>query len=194
MGAVDALDAIFARRSISRLTEPAPTDEELRRILAAAVAAPDHGELRPWRFVVLRGEAKDAFGQVLVDAYVARCQAAAAEPQSAAVEKERTKLGRAPLVVTVGAVRCPSDTIPWEEQENAAAAAAQNILLAATALGYGSMWRTGDPAYDPRVKAALGLQPHDAIVGFLYLGTPSEGKAKPARQPDPEPFVEEWQP
>jgi nitroreductase len=181
------IDAIFERRSISRLAEPAPSDEELRLLLAAAAAAPDHGELRPWRFVVLRGEAKDRFGEeVFVPAYRARC----AEPSEAALEKERTKLGRAPLVVVVAAVRRPSDSIPWEEQFAAAAAAAQNLLLAATALGYGSMWRTGDQAYDPQVKAALGLREEDAVVGFVYLGTVPEGKAKPRREPDLDGVVE----
>ena len=57
----DALEVIRARRSIGRLTEPAPSDAELTQIFEAAVAAPDHGELRPWRFIVLRDAAKEAF-------------------------------------------------------------------------------------------------------------------------------------
>jgi nitroreductase len=187
---VETFDAIFGRRSISRLVEPGPSPDDVHRLLLAGAAAPDHGELRPWRFIVLSGQAKDDFGKVLVDAYRARV----AEPHPTALEKERTKLGRAPLVIAVAAVRRASDSIPWAEQENAAAAAAQNILLAATALGYGSMWRTGDVAYDPNVKAALGLASDDAIVGFLYIGTPREDKAKPARQPDLDGLVEEWHP
>jgi len=181
------MDAIFRRRSISRLVEPAPTADELHELLRAAAAAPDHGELRPWKFVVLRGAAKDRFGEeVFVPAYRARC----ADPAPAALEKERTKLGRAPLVVVVAAVRRASDHIPWEEQYAATAAAAQNLCLAATAQGYGSMWRTGDQAYDPNVKAALGLRDEDAIVGFVYLGTVPEGKEKPPRQPDLDGLVE----
>jgi nitroreductase len=140
---------------------------------------------------VLRGEAKDRFGEeVFVPAYRARCP----DPTDAALEKERTKLGRAPVVVVVAAVRRPSGTIPWEEQLAAAAAATQNLLLAATALGYGSMWRTGDQAYDPRVKAALGLREEDAVVGFVYLGTVAEGKDKPPREPDLDGLVEVWSP
>lgn len=193
-GAMDALAAILARRSTGRLTEPAPRGSDLTRILEAAAAAPDHGELRPLRLVVLDGDAKDAFGQVLADAYLARCGAAGASPTPGQLEKERTKLGRAPLVVVVGAVRRPSDTIPWEEQFASAAAAAQNALVAATALGFGSMWRTGDPSRDPSVKAALGLGEEDAVVGFLYLGTVHEGAAKPPRRPDLDGLVEWWQP
>jgi nitroreductase len=127
--------------------------------------------------VVLEGGALDDLGEVLEAAYVERCAAAGAEPVEATRRKERTKLHRAPTVLVVGAVRRPSEKVPWEEQVASAAAAAQNALLAATALGYGSMWRTGDPAYDDRVKAALGLRAEDAIIGFLYLGTASSGGA-----------------
>lgn len=181
---MEALDAIFARRSVGRLTEPAPSDDDLRRILEAAVVAPDHESLRPWRFFVLRGEPKDAFGVILRDAYLARVKAAGGEPTEGQLEKERTKLGRAPLVIVVAAVHQESDTIPFVEQYASAAAAVQNMLIAATALGYGSMWRTGDVAYDPRIKRALGLTEHDAILGYVYLGTPHEGGAKPPNEPD----------
>lgn len=187
---VSARDAIFARRSIGRLVAPAPTDGELRLLLEAAAAAPDHDELRPWKFVVLRGAAKDAFGEVLAGALLARDPAAT----PGQVEKERTKLGRAPLVLVVAAVRRTGTSIPWEEQFASAAAAAQNVLLAATALGYGSMWRTGEGAYDPRIKAALGLRDEDAIVGFLYVGRPHEGAAPAPKAPDLDGLVEEWHP
>ena len=191
---MDALDAILGRRSTGRLSAPAPAGADLDRILAAAAAAPDHGELRPFRFVVLAGEAKDAFGQVLADAYLARCRAVGAEPTGGQLTKERTKLGRAPMVLVVGAVHRHSDKIPWVEQVAAATAAAQNVLVAATALGYGSMWRTGDPVYDPRVKRALGFDDHDAIVGFLYLGTDPAAGERPARERPAEGLVAWWDP
>ncbi len=186
------LDLLFRRRSIGRLVEPAPDESELGSILRAGAAAPDHGELRPWRFVVLRGQGKDEFGAVLADAYLQRVEAAGGEPVPAKLEKERTKLGRAPLVIVVCAVHRHDDKHPWDDQLGAANAAAQNILLAATALGYGSMWRTGDVATDARVKAAVGLGEHDAIVGFLYIGTPAEGQAKPPKEPVLDGLVEEW--
>ena len=189
---MDALDAIFARRSIGRLTEPAPGADDLRRILEAAVVAPDHETLRPWRFFVLQGEAKDAFGEILRDAYLARVEAAGGEPTEGQLEKERTKLGRAPLVIVVAALHVHSDKIPFVEQLASAAAAVQNLLVAATALGYGSMWRTGDVAYDPRIKRALGLSEHDAVVGYVYLGTPHEGGEKPPNEPDLSGVVHEW--
>ncbi len=191
---MDAIEVLFARRSTGRLVAPAPNGEDLRTILRAAAAAPDHERLRPYRFTVLEGTAKDAFGQVLADAYEARCTAAGNDPVPAKREKERTKLGRAPLVLVVSAVRQPTAVVPWDEQLAAAAAAAQNACLAATALGYGSMWRTGDPAYDPNVKAALGLDADDAIVGWLYLGSYREGRAPVPNDPDLDGLLLPWSP
>jgi nitroreductase len=190
----EGLELLFRRRSIGRLTEPAPTATELDTMLRAAAAAPDHGELRPWRFVVLRGEAKEAFGNVLADAYLRRVAAAGGQPEPAKLAKERTKLNRAPVVVIVCAVHVHDDKIPWADQVGSAHAAAQNLLLAATALGYGSMWRTGDPVFDPHVKRAVGLTEHDAIVGFLYVGTPHEGGEKPANDPTLDGLVAHWAP
>ena len=180
---MDALAAIELRRSTGRLSEPAPTDAQLTTMLDAASCAPDHGTLRPWRFIVLEGEAKAKFGEVLARAYTGRCRAEGVEVVAAKLEKERTKLGRAPMVVIVAALPV-SGSIPTIEQVSATAAATQNLLLAATALGLGSMWRTGDPCYDPIVRTALDLPEEALLIGFVYLGTVpdgSPGAERPAR-------------
>ena len=136
---------------------------------------------------MLEAEAKDDFGAVLADAYLERCRADGTEPVPAKREKERTKLGRAPMVVVV-AVEPVAGSIPTIEQISAAAAATQNMLLAATALGLGSMWRTGEPCYDPKVRAALGLSEIALMLGFVYLGTaPPEA----LEQPRPERHADE---
>jgi nitroreductase len=189
---VYAIDAIFARRSIGRLQPPAPNADDLDMILRAAAAAPDHVSLRPWKFVVLEGNAKDAFGVVLAEAYSARTAAAGHDVVPAKQEKERTKLGRAPMVVVVCTVNRGEELVPFVEQFAAGAAAAQNMLIAATALGYGSMWRTGDAAYDESVKGALGLTPADAIVGFLYLGTGRDESVKAPNDPAVDDLVVRW--
>ena len=191
---MDALDAIFARRSIGRLQPPAPNEDDLDTILRAAAVAPDHNSLRPWKFVILEGEAKDAFGVVLAAAYRKRSEAAGKEIVPAKEQKELTKLGRAPMVIIVGTVNRGEDLVPFVEQLAAGAAAAQNMLIAATALGYGSMWRTGDPAYDDDVKAAVGLTKQDAIVGFLYLGTPNPDGGKQPNEANLDDLVVRWSP
>ena len=189
---MDALEAIRTRRSYGRLTEPAPDGEHLQQILEAAAAAPDHGELRPFRFTILRGEGLTAFGEVLEEAYFRRCTERGQALVPAKAQKERTKLGRAPLVLVVSAVRGSTDKIPWVDQRDAAVAAAENVLLAAHALGYGAMWRTGDPCNDDYVMKALGLTPDDAIVGFIYIGSPYVGKVLLPKEPNLEGLVSEY--
>ena len=184
---MDALEALLTRDSAVRLEPPGPDAAALDAIFRSALRAPDHGRLRPWRFLVIGGEARERFGAVLADALQRRDPAA--PPESLA--RERQKALRAPVIVVVAATVKPSDKIPEVEQVISAGAAAQNIMLAVHALGFGAMWRTGAPAYDPTVKAALGLKPDDAIVGFLYIGTRSSGAA-PYPRPAPNDLVSTW--
>lgn len=180
---MDALETIFARRSITRLAEPAPTDAEIETMLAAAVAAADHGEKRPWRFVILSGDDRLRFGELL--AATARAEGG----DDTAADTARTRLLRAPVVVGV-ICRVQPGKISADEQRDAVASAAGNLVLAATALGYGSIWRTGPAATSPVVRDALGLADTDSIVGFIYLGTTPDDCAKPPRRLDPTPFIE----
>ncbi len=185
--AMDALAALTTRASARELTAPAPDDAALAKMLAAAVAAPDHGRLRPWRFIAVRGEALRRLGEVMAAALKAR------EPGApeALLAKEREKPLRAPLVLVAAAKILPNHKIPVIEQTIAVGAAVQNLIVAAHALGWGTMWKTGAPAYDARVKRALGLDAADAIIGFLYLGTPV-GEVMAGSRPAPESFLVEW--
>lgn len=184
---MDALELLHTRDSALRLEDPAPDEAALDAIFASAVRAPDHGRLRPWRFVVIRGDARGRFGDVTAAALKSRCPDTAPE----ALARERAKVLRAPLIVVVAARVQASAKIPAIEQMLSAGAAAQNIMLAAHALGYGAMWKTGDSAYDTQVKEALGLQATDAIVGFMYLGTRAGGSL-PGVRPTSQEFVTEW--
>jgi nitroreductase len=184
---MDALQALLTRRSPAQLQDPAPEGPTLQSILDAAMRAPDHGKLRPWRFLVLRGDARARLGALMADA-LQRRDPTATPPL---LEKERAKPLRAPLIVVVAAEIIESHKIPAVEQLLAAGAAAQNLQLAAHALGFGAVWRTGAPAYDPVVKQALGLKASDAIIGFMYLGTPA-ASAAPASKPDASGFVRDW--
>ena len=184
---MDAMEMLLTRESALKLQDPAPTESALEAILATAARAPDHGRLRPWLFVVIRGEARERFGEVMADSLKARKPDATPEM----LARERAKALRAPVIVAVAACVQRGAKIMEIEQILSAGAAAQNIMLAAHALGYGSQWKTGDPAYDTSVKEALGLQASDAIVGFMYLGTRVPGEA-PAARPDAQDYVVEW--
>ena len=184
---MDALELLLGRDSALRLEAPGPDPAALDTIFRSALRAPDHGRLRPWRFVVIPEEARERFGEVLAASLQRR--EPNVTPESLA--RERQKALRAPVIVVVAARLKTSEKIPEVEQIVSAGAAAQNVMLAVHALSFGAMWRTGAPAYDPAVKQALQLHPNDAILGFIYIGT-RVGGASPLPRPVPEDFVSVW--
>lgn len=164
---MDLLQGIESRTSALKLSEPAPTREHLEEIIRAGTRAPDHGRLRPWRFVVLQSaDARKQLGDALAD--MLRAKTPNATPEQ--LDAERSKPLRAPTIIVVAA-RITKGKIPEIEQIVAVGAAVQNMFLAANALGYGAMWKTGAGAYNADVKRSLGLMPEDHIVALLYLGT-----------------------
>jgi nitroreductase len=163
---MDLLTGIETRASALKLSAPGPTREQIEQILRAGMRAPDHGRLRPWRFVVLEGDARKKLGDAMAELLRAKSPQATAEQ----LDAERNKVMRAPTIV-VAAARITKGKIPDVEQVAAVSAGVQNMFLAAHALGVGAMWKTGAAAYAASAKTALGLQPEDHIVAFLYLGT-----------------------
>ena len=154
--------------------------ETIEKLLDAAVQAPNHHKVRPWRFVVLTGAGREKLGQVMADSFKARFPDAPAE----AFEKEARKPLRAPLIIAVAADLPAEPKINELENICAAAAACQNILLAAYDLGLAAIWRTGDPSRDPEIKKFLGLSPDQPLLGFFYIGFPDfiplESVARPS--------------
>lgn len=184
---MDALDLLLTRDSALKLEEPAPSNADLDRMFESAVRAPDHGRLRPWRFVVIEKAQRERFGELMAQAALRKDPGASAEM----LDRERAKALRAPTIVVAAARVQKGHRIPEVEQIAASAAATQNIMLAAHALGYGAMWKTGEPAYDAGVKTALGLEASDEIMGFLYLGTRTGGSS-PAPRPAARDQVAVW--
>lgn len=172
----------------NQLTEPAPDDEQLEQILRCGVAAPDHARLRPWRFIVIRDDARHALGDVFVKA--ARNRDPSLSEQK--LEQLAQKPLRSPLIVVVVTLITPDHPkTPVIEQSLSAGAAVQLIQLGATTLGFGSIWLTGANAYDEQVKAALNIDEKDQIAGFLYLGTPPD-KTPTRQRPDISDHVSHW--
>jgi nitroreductase len=187
---MDALAALSTRHSIAPpfLTGPGPDEEKLAEILAAGASAPDHGRLRPWRFIVIRGQARERLGEVFAEALLKR-QPDAPAP---ALEQERGRPLRAPVVIAVVLKLDPQHPkIPEIEQILSTGAAVENILLAAHAQGFGAKWLTGANAYDDHVKAALGLTGDDRLVGFVHLGT-IEGNPPQVPHADARELTMEW--
>ena len=183
---MEAMQALLSRVSPARLAPDELDPLMIEQILAAGLRAADHGRLRPWRFVVVRGAARHRLGELLAERLKVRNPGASTEM----LEAERRKALRAPVIVIVMAVIRGDSDIPDVEQIVSAGAAAQNMVVAAHALGLGGFWRTGPAAYDPLLRKALGASEKDVTVGFLYLGKVTTAGAEKA--PDPEGVVFEW--
>lgn len=184
--ATAVLSAIRERRSQGKVRPERPPREAIEQILEAATWAPNHRLTEPWRFVVLAGEARRDFGRALAEAQTRdRPAGDAADPAEAAraAEKAAAKPLRAPVVIAVAVEPGVGPKIVEIEEVAAGAAAVQNMLLAAQALGLATIWRTGAPTYDPAVKAFFGLGPGAHLLGFVYVGYP-DGPA-PARERTP---------
>jgi nitroreductase len=150
------------------LVDPAPNDEQLAQIFQAAMNAPDHGRLRPYRFITIRGDARQMLSEVFGHAVKLRNP----DVTEGYLTKQKSKPLRSPLIVVVVACLEESPKIPQIEQMLCAGAVANNILLASNALGFGSIWLTGENAFDDNVCKPLGLSANEKIIGFIYLGTP----------------------
>ncbi|MDD0972574.1 nitroreductase family protein [Pseudomonas fontis] len=164
---MEALDALLNRVSVPRLVEPAPNAAQREALFQAASRAPDHGLLRPWRFLTIEGAARDKLGELLAEAVRAKGDAT-----PAALEKAQAMPLRAPLLIVVIARLQDHFKVPKWEQKIAAGCAAHGILLAAYAQGIGAVWRTGELSYAPSVAKGLGLVAGEEVIGFLYVGTP----------------------
>ena len=184
---MQALDALLNRVSVPRLLDPAPTAEQREVLFAAAMRAPDHGHLQPWRFLTVEGQAREQLGEILAQAALAQD----AEAPQAVVDKARNGPLRAPLVVVVIAKLQEHIKYPKSEQLLAAGCAAHGILLAAYAQGIGAVWRTGELAYSPQVAQGLGLAEGEEVIAFLYLGTPQK-EPRVAEKVDLAEFVSAW--
>lgn len=166
--APDPIETIVSRVTPALLGDPGPSETEIRIALDAAAAAPDHGRLRPWRFVVLAGKDREKLATLFKESL----QRQRTDVSTAELEAEGARALRAPVVIVVAAaVQKDHPKVPEIEQILSAGAAVQNLTLALLAMGYGTMWKTGPVTYDPLAATALGFGETDQIVAFLYVGT-----------------------
>ncbi|PMR74001.1 nitroreductase family protein [Billgrantia endophytica] len=185
---MDAMTLLHERSSMGKLIGPAPGPEQLEAIYRAALRAPDHKELRPWRFIEFSGEGLDRLGELFAEAEFRE------DPDAgdAALDAARKKPLRAPMIIAVVAKVTPDiPKVPKIEQVLSAGCAAHGILLAAHALGLGAMWRSGKYLFDPTVRKGLGLEGEDELIAFVYLGQLA-GRHKPVAEHRPSDFVERW--
>src|SRR5437588_1445719 len=177
----EAIELLRTRRSLKpgELTGPGPSAPEIDTLITVASRVPDHGKLRPWRFIVFEGDARLKAGAAIEAAF--RTRYADVKPEQ--IEYERRRLARAPLVIAVVSRAAPHFKIPEWEQVLSAGAAAMSLVLAAHALGYAANWITEWYAYDRGVLAAFGLEANERIAGFVHIGKPAHAPADRPRPP-----------
>ena len=182
-----AIELLLERISRPILGHPGPTDEQLETMFRAALRAPDHARLRPWRFLTVSGKGREALGELMVKASLVDQPDLAPE----AIARTRGLPLRAPTLILCICHIQEHAIVPAIEQKLSLAAATGNLLLAAHALGLGAMWRTGPLCYHPALAKGLGLADNEELQAFIYVGTPS-GSVKKLQPLDVEGFVREW--
>jgi nitroreductase len=155
------------RQSVGLLTEPAPSATELQKIQSAALSAPDHARLKPWRYLVIKGDSRKQLGALF--------QAAMHKDHPELTKEQLLRYVqmpmRAPLIIVAITSLIDHPKVPESEQLLSTAVGVGYMLLATEALGYGGYWRTGPLSTHSEVKKGLGLSNNEQIVGFLYIGT-----------------------
>lgn len=181
------VDMICQRVSCPRLSEPAPNAGVLKAIYRSALRAPDHMLLRPWRYLVVRGEARKKLGELFY-------RAAYAEDQNISLTRKDKYFSmpyRAPMILIGVSSNVEHPKVPIEEQMISCGVGMGYMLLGLQAEGFGGFWRTGPMASSSIVKQGLGIAEHETLVGFLYMGTP-QGKAKPLQDLDTSDYFHDW--
>ena len=167
---METMKTLLSRRSISKLTSPHPSKDEMDDIYQAALRAPDHSWLRPWKFIEVTGESRNKLGSAFV----------ASTKKTEELDDEREeKIASLPLrspmiVIVIAKINYDKPNVPRLEQIQSTAAAAQNILLALHDKGYGGYWRTGKYSSERNkyISSELSLEDNEEVLGYLYIGTP----------------------
>jgi nitroreductase len=184
----DPLERLLARQSvgIKHLAEPGPDDVQLKRMADAALRAPDHAGLVPYRFAVVRGAARVRLAQLFVQA----ARAAGKDEAGAALDAERAQ--RAPVTVAVIARHDPGHPqVPVHEQWAALGGALAYFLLAAHLMGYGGKMLSGGKVRDAAIQAAF-CRPGEQLVGWVALGTPVGSPARRLDKPRAADVIGDW--
>lgn len=185
------MELLTQRVSSPRLTEPAPSKQELENVYKAAMRAPDHMMLRPWRYLIIEGDARHK----LSDVFLSAAEKAAVSTEEALsdfkIEKIKTMTLRAPMIIVAIASLIEHPKVPNQEQILSCGVGVGYMLLALQAQGYAGIWRTGELAFDKNVYKGLGLKENESIVGFLYLGSPM-GELKTVPELNTQDYFKVW--
>lgn len=166
----DGLEALLQRRSVKRFTDQEPSLEQIELVLQAAATVPDHGELRPYRFVVSRGKGRARFGDALAAAALERDSSLGEKIQ----EKLRDKAFAAPVQILIVYSPKPGMKIPEWEQKITASCTGYAITLAASLLGLGAIWKSAPILEGKALRDELAMTEGEELLGWVNLGVPAD--------------------
>ncbi|MBY6037603.1 nitroreductase [Fictibacillus nanhaiensis] len=169
---MDTFEAIKTRRSIGKVKDTSVPNHVIDKILEAGTYAPNHFRTEPWRFFVLKEKGRTKLGEVMADISIIENANLSPEGLGLKVKKAKNNPLRAPVIIAVGVEPSDKDNVIEIEEYAAVHCSIQNMLLAAHALGLGSIWRTGKIIYHPKIKEFFGLSEKGQMTGFIYLGYP----------------------
>jgi len=184
---MEMLEGILNRTSSPLLEEPAPSPEQIEYMLQAAIRAPDHGRLKPYRFILIEGQEREVLGEL----FLSRLLEINPDADEKTCLKTRNMPLRAPMLLVLVACPRPHPKVPASEQVHTTACAGQNILHGAYAQGLGGVWRTGWVAEDKQIQKQLGLTDEEQMLGYIYLGTP-KNPARKTPEVDSADYISFW--
>ncbi|RBP83108.1 nitroreductase [Marinomonas rhizomae] len=163
---MDAIEALLSRRSYARgcLLQPGPNREELAQILQTAMTVPDHGNLKPWRFVVIQGQGMKDLEGLLRTIYDGEVE------NEVYFQHFVEEIVNTPMMICVYTAISQDTSVSILDQQLAGAAACEHILLAAHAMGFGGIWHTQET--DNALRQIMGMGEKDQVLGIISLGTP----------------------
>lgn len=168
---VKSIDMLLSRQSNPYLIEPAPNADDLDLILKSGMRVPDHGGLLPWLFTIVAGDGLERLSDLFVSVVTHVDEKDTVDEVTLAKVKKMPY--RAPMIIVIS-TQYQEHKVPKQEQLITAGCCVHAMQMAAFTLGYGAVWRTGELAYNDKIKQGLTLKVTDDIVGFLYIGTTSK--------------------
>lgn len=187
MTASPVLRALLSRSSVApkTLVAPGPSQDELALAVSAALTAPDHGGLRPWRLVAIAGDGRHQLARIFMQVRKLR------DPRIGTEELNRTwrKTMRGPaLVAVIGRFVENHPKAPVHEQLFSTGAAVHAFLQALHVMGYGAIMLSGRRANHQLVRDLLKIGSNEQVLGFVSIGTPSK-PVPPKTRPDPSGYI-----
>ncbi len=182
---MNPIKTLLCRKSHNKLVGPAPTKSQVKTMMQAALRAPDHAQLRPWRYQIFCDKSLKRLSSHFVSASLSENPLL----DKNQIAKIAAKPLRAPTVIVASMLQIKHKKVPHIEQVLSVGASVQNILMTAHFMQIGAIWRTGDLCFNRHLMDLLSFAENQSIVGFIYLGQ-EEGDKRAIPHIEQKEFVE----